>query len=69
MKKSTLILAIGLGISSLMVTGCGNSDSETKACCKKDTTEYYCPMKCEGDKIYAEKGSCPTCGMDLIKAE
>ena len=27
---------------------------------------YYCPMHCEGDKTYAEAGSCPVCGMDLV---
>lgn len=27
--------------------------------------EYYCPMFCEGDKIYPEKGDCPVCNMHL----
>ena len=27
---------------------------------------YYCPMQCEGDKIYEAKGDCPVCGMDLV---
>ncbi|KFE97382.1 heavy metal translocating P-type ATPase [Chryseobacterium luteum] len=26
---------------------------------------YYCPMFCEGDKIYDEKGNCPVCHMHL----
>lgn len=26
---------------------------------------YQCPMKCEGEKVYHEKGSCPVCKMDL----
>ena len=26
---------------------------------------YKCPMQCEGDKTYAEAGSCPECGMAL----
>ncbi|NOQ91615.1 MAG: hypothetical protein GQ552_02740 [Flavobacteriaceae bacterium] len=30
---------------------------------------YQCPMKCEGDKTYAEAGTCPTCKMDLKKVE
>ncbi|PQJ82976.1 SCO family protein [Polaribacter glomeratus] len=30
-----------------------------------DKTEFQCPMKCEGDKVYAEKGVCPVCKMDL----
>lgn len=29
--------------------------------------EYYCPMHCEGDKIYDTPGSCPVCGMNLEK--
>ncbi len=29
---------------------------------------YYCPMLCEGDKVYPEEGSCPECGMALIPA-
>ncbi len=39
--------------------------------CNSDVTEsksqetYQCPMKCEGDKIYIEEGSCPVCKMDL----
>jgi len=28
---------------------------------------YYCPMECEGDKTYAEAGSCAVCGMDLVE--
>tara|TARA_R110001592_G_scaffold234170_1_gene491802 strand:- start:3218 stop:3556 length:339 start_codon:yes stop_codon:yes gene_type:complete len=30
---------------------------------------YECPMKCEGDKMYEEAGSCPKCGMDLKEVE
>lgn len=30
--------------------------------------KYYCPMFCEGDKVYDEAGDCPVCGMDLVKA-
>jgi len=26
---------------------------------------YSCPMKCEGDKTYAQAGKCPKCGMKL----
>lgn len=28
---------------------------------------YYCPMRCEGDKMYDKPGDCPVCGMDLVK--
>lgn len=27
---------------------------------------YYCPMHCEGDKVYKKPGDCPVCGMDLV---
>lgn len=30
------------------------------------TGKYYCPMRCEGDKMYDEPGDCPVCGMDLV---
>lgn len=30
---------------------------------------YYCPMRCEGDKVYDEPGDCPVCGMHLKKEE
>lgn len=29
--------------------------------------KYYCPMYCEGDKVYDDAGDCPVCGMDLLK--
>ncbi len=29
--------------------------------------KYYCPMHCEGDKVYDKPGDCPVCGMDLVK--
>ena len=33
------------------------------------TGKYYCPMRCEGDKVYDEPGDCPVCGMHLQKEE
>ncbi|WP_264565533.1 heavy metal translocating P-type ATPase [Flavobacterium sp. N3904] len=55
--------------------------SATKSCCdSKEPNEhqhhkipnnnpgkYYCPMFCEGDKVYDKAGDCPVCGMDLVK--
>ena len=37
---------------------------------KKDLNKegiFYCPMHCEGDKVYFKFGDCPVCGMDLIE--
>ena len=28
---------------------------------------FYCPMHCEGEKIYNKAGDCPMCGMDLVE--
>lgn len=33
----------------------------------KGTGTFYCPMHCEGDKIYDQPGDCPVCGMDLVE--
>ncbi|WP_419867846.1 heavy metal translocating P-type ATPase [Chryseobacterium sp. CT-SW4] len=32
---------------------------------KDNIGKYYCPMFCEGDKIYDQKGDCPVCHMHL----
>ncbi len=29
--------------------------------------KYYCPMHCEGEKLYDQPGNCPVCGMNLEK--
>ena len=29
--------------------------------------KFYCPMFCEGDKVYDSNVGCPVCGMDLVK--
>ena len=31
------------------------------------TSDYQCPMKCEGDKTYNNPGNCPECKMKLKK--
>jgi Cu2+-exporting ATPase len=31
--------------------------------------KYYCPMHCEGEKMYDRPGDCPVCGMHLVKEE
>ncbi len=32
-----------------------------------DEGNYYCPMHCDGDKMYDKPGNCPVCGMNLEK--
>ncbi|BAX82416.1 copper-transporting P-type ATPase [Labilibaculum antarcticum] len=31
--------------------------------------KYFCPMHCEGNKMYEKSGDCPVCGMHLVAAE
>jgi Cu2+-exporting ATPase len=35
----------------------------------KGNGRYYCPMRCEGNKVYDKPGDCPVCGMHLKKEE
>ncbi|PKQ46143.1 heavy metal translocating P-type ATPase [Confluentibacter flavum] len=35
----------------------------------KGTGTFYCPMRCEDDKIYDQPVDCPVCGMDLIEEQ
>ncbi len=34
---------------------------------KAHAGKYYCPMFCEGDKVYDSNVGCPVCGMDLVQ--
>ncbi len=36
---------------------------------KAAADKYYCPMHCEGEKIYDHAGDCPVCNMHLVKVE
>lgn len=58
-----------------------NFPANGKSCCDVDENhshkkadnvkiepgKYYCPMFCEGNKVYDKPGDCPVCGMDLVK--
>jgi heavy metal translocating P-type ATPase len=35
----------------------------------KGSGSFYCPMHCEGDKVYDKPGDCPVCGMDLVQLQ
>lgn len=45
------------------------NDVQHQGAAKNDSSQYYCPMHCEGDKMYEKPGDCPVCGMHLIKEE
>lgn len=63
----SVITAIIL-FTAMLFASCGNSSNEksnSNAIEQSETAMFQCPMKCEGDKMYAEKGTCPVCKMDL----
>jgi Cu2+-exporting ATPase len=41
--------------------------SHQSAAQQQGNGKYYCPMHCEGDKVYNKPGNCPVCGMNLEK--
>jgi len=75
--------ALGGKDSKYQITLPDNSSKEVvqKSCCSTGEKEhkhqeikhnhqagkYYCPMHCEGDKVYDKDGDCPVCGMDLVQ--
>lgn len=40
---------------------------QSVAASQQGNGKYYCPMHCEGDKVYNKPGNCPVCGMNLEK--
>ncbi len=40
---------------------------ETKKSPNNGNGKFYCPMHCEGEKLYDKAGDCPVCGMDLVQ--
>jgi len=57
--KSIIILSIAL----LSLASCKENKDVNSS---ENVAIYQCPMKCEGEKIYHEKGSCPVCKMDIL---
>ena len=73
MKNKILIIA-SLAIFTLVFSSCGNSSTENKEATSIDTTKlktgdvfYQCEMNPE--VISDKAGTCPKCGMDLVKVE
>lgn len=48
---------------------CCDSAKDSKKVTSNYNGKYYCPMHCEGDKLYDKPGDCPVCGMDLVPLE
>ena len=69
MKKLVLSLAI-IAIMGVSLTACKNESKEGTKTEEVAKMEYQCPMKCEGDKTYADKDTkCLVCGMGLKEVE
>lgn len=71
MKKVILSMAL-LVMVGASFTACKNENKQKVHNEEIASATYQCPMKCEGDKTYADKDTkCPVCGMGLkeIKQE
>lgn len=60
MKQIKAVISILVVL--LTLASCNSNTSKNAS---NEVALYQCPMKCEGDKTYAETGSCPICKMDL----
>ena len=57
------------GFYSLHPPGVSVSGGDPLPDSSRGTGTFYCPMQCEGDKIYHKPGDCPVCGMDLVEEQ
>ena len=44
-------------------------EAESENTSANGTGKYYCPMHCEGEKMYDKAGDCPVCGMHLVQEQ
>lgn len=67
MNKQIITTSI-IFVTTLFLISCSSNGVEKAT---ENTTEevksemYQCPMKCEGEKMYGTKETCPVCKMDL----
>lgn len=62
-----LIMVLSLMLIGFSCSNNAKNESDTKTEQDSENSKYQCPMKCEGEKTYAEPGKCPVCKMDLKK--
>ncbi len=70
--QNTLAIAGSYGIEEAQYDNNGNIilqeiQKPKKVVIENGSGKYYCPMHCEGDKLYDKAGDCPVCGMDLVQ--
>ncbi|CAG4990517.1 hypothetical protein DYBT9275_00546 [Dyadobacter sp. CECT 9275] len=54
----------------IILTACSGNRQKSETAAPDSTQvaegrKFACPMRCEGDKTYAEAGKCPVCKMEL----
>lgn len=59
-------LSLSLLATSIAFTACGSGNAAADKQGKEYTSEYVCPMHCEGSGSEKE-GKCPVCGMAYVK--
>jgi D-alanyl-D-alanine dipeptidase len=75
MKKQKLLIAVSVSLFSLTVTMAQEYDhtkmrtDDTVQMKIDNKIRYACNMKFDGEKTYEKEGTCPKCGMTLIKLE
>lgn len=72
MKTVRIILMLTAVAASLSFSACSSgtqNSSHSSEHSEAASPTYHCPMKCEGEKTYAEEGKCPVCTMDLVAVE
>ncbi|MGC4114303.1 MAG: heavy metal-binding domain-containing protein [Myxococcales bacterium] len=76
MKRIALAIALTFALPSLAFAADAakkadapkKEEKASKKDEKKDEATYICPMKCAGSE-HKGPGTCPKCGMDLVKKE
>jgi Cu2+-exporting ATPase len=66
-KAGNYIIEDALG--SKMNAHHGMKSGEVVTSTASGTGKYYCPMHCEGEKMYDKAGDCPVCGMHLVQEQ
>jgi len=72
MKRFLLALALSFALPSLAFAADAakkaDAPKKEEKAAKKDEAAHICPMKCPGSERKGP-GSCPKCGMDLVKKD
>jgi hypothetical protein len=67
MSKAIKVAGIGLiAIFFVLSMSCSSSKKSKENHSKEYTSDYICPMHCEGSGS-DKAGQCPDCGMDYVK--